>query len=136
MFAQTYKQNPIHLYNPYRAPLLDHYRYASAQSLNVRRSCFLQPEGSRHTFSLGVHEVCMICGIHPISAHSVSFLGLFVLFIIVIEFNELERVNPWEVFFMIYSLGFSLEKAAAMQEHGIKGTRRHFIVEAVAHFQI
>jgi hypothetical protein len=26
-----------------------------------------------------------------------------------------------EILFMIYSLGFTLEKVAAMQEHGIKG---------------
>jgi hypothetical protein len=26
-----------------------------------------------------------------------------------------------EIIFMVYSLGFTLEKVAAMQEHGIKG---------------
>jgi len=49
-----------------------------------------------------------------------SFLGLFVLFIVAIEMNERHRLNPWEVVFMVYGLGFALEKAAAMQEHGIK----------------
>ena len=27
----------------------------------------------------------------------------------------------WELAFMVYSLGFSLDKMAAMQEHGIRG---------------
>jgi hypothetical protein len=35
--------------------------------------------------------------------------------------NELGRINFSEMFFMIYALGFTLEKVAAMQEHGIKG---------------
>ncbi|KAI0322775.1 hypothetical protein OF83DRAFT_1091683 [Amylostereum chailletii] len=49
-----------------------------------------------------------------------NFLVLFILFIVAIELNEVDRLNIWEIFFMIYSLGFSLEKAAAMQEHGVK----------------
>ena len=51
-----------------------------------------------------------------------SFSILFVLFVACIELNEVEHLNAWEVLFMIYSLGFSLEKVAAMQEHGVKGT--------------
>jgi hypothetical protein len=50
-----------------------------------------------------------------------SFLILFVLFIIAIEVNERDTLNASEVAFMIYALGFSLEKIATMQEHGIKG---------------
>ncbi|KAH9040379.1 hypothetical protein EDB85DRAFT_2173174 [Lactarius pseudohatsudake] len=49
-----------------------------------------------------------------------NFLILFILFVIAVELNEVDRLNAWEVAFMIYSLGFSLEKAAAMQEHGIR----------------
>ncbi|KAJ7281492.1 receptor-activated Ca2+-permeable cation channel [Mycena rebaudengoi] len=49
-----------------------------------------------------------------------NFLCLFVLFIVAIEMNELGRINFSEMFFMIYALGFTLEKVAAMQEHGIK----------------
>ncbi|KAH9066775.1 hypothetical protein EDB87DRAFT_1553804 [Lactarius vividus] len=49
-----------------------------------------------------------------------NFLILFLLFVIAVELNEVDRLNAWEVAFMIYSLGFSLEKAAAMQEHGIR----------------
>ncbi|PPQ76669.1 hypothetical protein CVT24_011914 [Panaeolus cyanescens] len=51
---------------------------------------------------------------------SFSFLTLFILFIIAIEFNERNRLNAAELAFMIYALGFTLEKIAAMQEHGIK----------------
>ena len=46
---------------------------------------------------------------------------LFVLFVLCIELNEPTRLNAFEILFMIYSLGFSLEKVAAMQEHGVKG---------------
>ncbi|KAJ7116020.1 hypothetical protein C8R44DRAFT_220116 [Mycena epipterygia] len=49
-----------------------------------------------------------------------NFLILFILFIIAIEMNELKRINSAEMLFMIYALGFTLEKVAAMQEHGIK----------------
>jgi hypothetical protein len=38
-----------------------------------------------------------------------------------VELNERDRLNAWEIAFMVYSLGFSLEKVAAMQEHGIRG---------------
>lgn len=37
------------------------------------------------------------------------------------ELNARDHLNAWEVAFMVYSLGFSLEKVAAMQEHGITG---------------
>ncbi|KAJ7760568.1 receptor-activated Ca2+-permeable cation channel [Mycena metata] len=49
-----------------------------------------------------------------------NFLILFVLFIFAIELNELKRINFAEMLFMVYALGFTLEKVAAMQEHGIK----------------
>ncbi|KAJ6591536.1 hypothetical protein DFH09DRAFT_1244623 [Mycena vulgaris] len=49
-----------------------------------------------------------------------NFLILFILFIFAIEINELNRINFAEMLFMIYALGFTLEKVAAMQEHGIK----------------
>ncbi|KAJ7446684.1 receptor-activated Ca2+-permeable cation channel [Mycena latifolia] len=49
-----------------------------------------------------------------------NFLILFILFIVAIEINELQRINGAEMLFMIYALGFTLEKVAAMQEHGIK----------------
>jgi len=50
-----------------------------------------------------------------------SFLILFILFTINIEFNRTERINIPETLFMIFGLGFSLEKKAAMQEHSIGG---------------
>lgn len=47
---------------------------------------------------------------------------LFILFIIAIEVNERDQLNAAEIAFMVYALGFTLEKIAAMQEHGIKGS--------------
>jgi len=44
-----------------------------------------------------------------------------VLFVVALELNERDRINPAEMIFMIYGLGFTLEKIAAMQEHGIRG---------------
>jgi len=46
---------------------------------------------------------------------------LFVLFVIDIEINQRDNLNTAEIAFMIYALGFTLEKIATMQEHGIKG---------------
>lgn len=37
--------------------------------------------------------------------------------------NERDKLNTAEVLFMVYALGFTLEKIAAMQEHGIKGNQ-------------
>ncbi|KAJ7890538.1 receptor-activated Ca2+-permeable cation channel [Mycena olivaceomarginata] len=59
-----------------------------------------------------------------------NFLILFILFIIAMEMSEIKRINFSEILFMIYALGFTLEKVAAMQEHGIsvyfKGTWNGF----------
>ncbi|KAI0270966.1 hypothetical protein BGY98DRAFT_1008270 [Russula aff. rugulosa BPL654] len=49
-----------------------------------------------------------------------NFLILFLLFVVAVELNEVDRINAWEVAFMVNSLGFCLEKVAAMQEHGIR----------------
>ncbi|KAF8239383.1 receptor-activated Ca2+-permeable cation channel [Tricholoma matsutake] len=49
-----------------------------------------------------------------------NFLILFFLFIITIEVSERDQLNMSEIVFMVYALGFTLEKVAAMQEHGIK----------------
>ncbi|KAH9913920.1 uncharacterized protein B0H18DRAFT_887613, partial [Fomitopsis serialis] len=49
-----------------------------------------------------------------------NFLILFILFVVALEFNERNRINAAEGIFIIYALGFTLEKIAAMQEHGIK----------------
>ena len=50
-----------------------------------------------------------------------SFLSLFVLFVLALEFSNLQRINLEETLFMVFALGFSLEKLAAIQEHGLKG---------------
>ncbi|KIP03001.1 hypothetical protein PHLGIDRAFT_16153 [Phlebiopsis gigantea 11061_1 CR5-6] len=74
ILSDNYKRNPVHFYDPHKAPLLDHYR----------------------------------------------FLILFILFVFALEFNQIDKLNSAEALFMIYALGFTLEKVAAMQEHGIK----------------
>ena len=43
------------------------------------------------------------------------------LFVLTLELSNLERINLEEALFMVFALGFSLEKLAAIQEHGIKG---------------
>ena len=63
---------------------------------------------------------------HPRSS-AWSFLILFTLFIIALEFNKIDDINIAEGVFMIYALGFTLEKVAAMQEHGIKRKGTIFI---------
>lgn len=59
-----------------------------------------------------------------------NFLVLFILFVVAIELNETSRINIPETLFMLYGLGFALEKLATMQEHGItvyfKGTWNGF----------
>lgn len=59
-----------------------------------------------------------------------NFLVLFILFVIAIELNETSKINIPETLFMLYGLGFALEKLATMQEHGItvyfKGTWNGF----------
>ncbi|KAI9456933.1 hypothetical protein HD554DRAFT_2317452 [Boletus coccyginus] len=50
----------------------------------------------------------------------INFLILFILFVIAIEMNQRHRLNTAETLFMVYALGFALERLAAMQEHGIK----------------
>jgi hypothetical protein len=42
--------------------------------------------------------------------------------VVAIELNEPSSINIPETLFMIYGLGFTLEKLATMQEHGITGT--------------
>ncbi|KDQ61736.1 hypothetical protein JAAARDRAFT_520251 [Jaapia argillacea MUCL 33604] len=88
ILSDTYKRNPIHFYDPHKAPLLDHYR-------------------------LKVPAIRLVL-------EYMNFLILFVLFVFALELNERDKLNFAELCFMIYGLGFCLEKVAAMQEHGIK----------------
>ncbi|KAF8653547.1 hypothetical protein AX16_003910 [Volvariella volvacea WC 439] len=88
ILSDTYKRTPVHMYDPHKAPLLDHYR------LKV-------------PFIRSVLEY-------------VNFLILFILFVAAIEASEKDYINLAEGAFMIYALGFTLEKIAAMQEHGIR----------------
>ncbi|CAE6462062.1 unnamed protein product [Rhizoctonia solani] len=50
----------------------------------------------------------------------INFVLLFVLFVVALELNEKSTINMPEGLFMIYGLGFVVEKLAAMQEHGIR----------------
>lgn len=104
ILSDTYKRNPIHFYDPHKAPLLDHYRLK-------------------------------VPAIRSVLDYT-NFLVLFILFAINIESNRIDSINIPETLFMIYGLGFSLEKIAAMQEHGIgvffKGTWNAFDVAFVA----
>ncbi|KAA1475470.1 hypothetical protein DENSPDRAFT_426990 [Dentipellis sp. KUC8613] len=72
-----------------------------------------------HTAPLLDHYRLKVPAIRSVLEY-MNFLILFILFVIAIEYNDRDRLNVWEIVFMIYALGFSLEKAAAMQEHGIK----------------
>ncbi|KAG7444990.1 uncharacterized protein BT62DRAFT_933403 [Guyanagaster necrorhizus] len=69
-----------------------------------------------------------------------NFLILFVLFVTAIEINQLDSINAAEMAFLIYGLGFSLEKVAAMQEHGMqvyfKGTWNGFDLALVTTYLI
>lgn len=108
ILSDTYKRNPVHFYDPHKAPLLDHYRLK-------------------------------VPAIRSVLEYT-NFLLLFVLFAITIEFSEPGRINVAETFFMVYGLGFSLEKIAAMQEHGIKvyfkGTWNGFDLAFVALYSV
>lgn len=42
------------------------------------------------------------------------------LFVWALEKNEESRLNTAEIAFMVYGLGFALEKVATMQEHGLR----------------
>ncbi|KAI0816960.1 hypothetical protein BC628DRAFT_1404843 [Trametes gibbosa] len=88
ILSDTYKRNPIHFYDPHKAPLLDHYRLKVPAIRSV--------------------------------LEYMNFLTLFVLFVFALEYSVLDKLNIAEIIFMIYALGFTLEKVAAMQEHGIK----------------
>ncbi|KAI0305818.1 hypothetical protein B0F90DRAFT_1923547 [Multifurca ochricompacta] len=72
-----------------------------------------------HTAPLLDHYRLKVPAIRSVLEY-LNFLILFLLFIVAVELNEVDHLNAWEVAFMIYSLGFSLEKVAAIQEHGIR----------------
>ena len=81
----------------------------------------LQSEGSINTLRVGIYEVRFHNQWISVINKGYSFLILFILFVNALEYNERDRLNISEAVFMIYALGFSLEKLAAMQEHGIQG---------------
>ncbi|GHJ86400.1 hypothetical protein NliqN6_2802 [Naganishia liquefaciens] len=88
IIADDYKKRPIQIYNPHKAPLLDHYR------LKVPR-------------------------IRSILEYF-NFAVLFVLYVLAIEGLNTDRFNWREMLFIVYAMGFSLDKLAAMREHGLR----------------
>lgn len=50
-----------------------------------------------------------------------NFLILFILYVLAIENMEIEHMNTYEIVFIVYALAFSLDKSAAIREHGLKG---------------
>ncbi|WWC90990.1 uncharacterized protein L201_005929 [Kwoniella dendrophila CBS 6074] len=88
LIADNYKKKPIQMYNPHKAPLLDHYR------LKVPR----------------VRSML----------EYINFLVLFTLYVIAIEGLDETRLNKRELCFIVYALAFSLDKLAAIREHGLK----------------
>ncbi|KIR99898.1 hypothetical protein L804_02534 [Cryptococcus deuterogattii 2001/935-1] len=86
--ADNYKKKPIQMYNPHKAPFLDHYR------LKVPR--------------------------YRSMLEYVNFLVLFILYVIAIEGLVESHINGREWAFIIYAMAFSLDKLAAIREHGLK----------------
>ncbi|KAH7908924.1 hypothetical protein BJ138DRAFT_1181397 [Hygrophoropsis aurantiaca] len=70
----------------------------------------------------------------------INFVVLFILFIAAIEMNKRTKLTAAEIIFMVYALGFTLEKVAAMQEHGLKvyfkGTWNGFDLAFVATYYV
>jgi hypothetical protein len=60
---------------------------------------------------------------------------LFVLFVLALEESDLKQINVSEGLFMVFALGFSLEKLASIQEHGLKGAPRGIPLVLVYLFQ-
>ncbi|WWD21218.1 hypothetical protein CI109_105702 [Kwoniella shandongensis] len=88
LIADNYKKKPIQMYNPHKAPLLDHYRLKVPRYRSMLEYC--------------------------------NFLVLFILYVVAIEGLATERMNWREITFIIYALAFSLDKLAAIREHGLK----------------
>lgn len=59
-----------------------------------------------------------------------SFVLLFVLFVLALEGSEIESINVSEGLFMVFALGFSLERLASIQEHGISGASQGLTLPA------
>ncbi len=50
--------------------------------------------------------------------------------------NDLDELNTAEIIFMVYALGFALEKVAAMQEHGLHGSTFACLLQLVSSLQL
>ncbi|ODN80904.1 hypothetical protein L202_03030 [Cryptococcus amylolentus CBS 6039] len=88
LIADNYKKKPIQMYNPHKAPVLDHYR------LKVPR--------------------------YRSMLEYFNFLVLFILYVVAIEGLEEDKIIGREWAFIVYAMAFSLDKLAAIREHGLK----------------
>jgi len=122
LLSDTYKRAPIHYYDPRKAPLLDHYRSAPMSTSLTLLTSWTGSKCPQFGRSWSTSSECWTSFQRPISYSCPSSFGLlFTLFVIALELNDRHTINWAEAVFMIYALGFTLEKLAAMQEHGVKG---------------
>ncbi|KLT45208.1 hypothetical protein CC85DRAFT_299674 [Cutaneotrichosporon oleaginosum] len=88
LIQDNYKKRPIQIYNPHKAPFLDHYR------LKVPK--------------------------YRAILEYANFVILFLLYCLTIERLDPGYINMYEAVFIVYALAFSLDKLAAIREHGLK----------------
>ncbi|KAJ3852022.1 hypothetical protein EV368DRAFT_82940 [Lentinula lateritia] len=109
---------------------------SSSRPINGTQSTFMTLTKPLYWIIIGCLKVPFIRSVLEYT----NFLILFVLFILAIEWNTRDKLNAPEVIFMVYALGFCLEKVAAMQEHGIqvyfKGTWNGFDLAFVTTFML
>ena len=109
---QTYKRAPVHFYDPLKAPLLDHYRQVLSKSCLPRLLYDWKP-----IYRLKVPAIRAVLDYlkcvpitanpmrRPLILPSLSFLLLFILFVLLLETNELDHINIFEWAFMVYAFG-------------------------------
>ncbi|KIM33297.1 hypothetical protein M408DRAFT_326068 [Serendipita vermifera MAFF 305830] len=86
LIADNYKQRQIEIYDPKRAPFLDHYR-------------------------LRVPKYGQIL-------EFLNFTVLLLAFLLCLSSKRYDRINVYELIFMVFSLSFALGEYAASKEHG------------------
>ncbi|KAF8507952.1 hypothetical protein BU17DRAFT_57014, partial [Hysterangium stoloniferum] len=72
-----------------------------------------------HTAPLLDHYRLKIPAVRSVLEY-INFVVLFVLLVFALEYNALNHINLSEGLFMLFALGFSLEKLASIQEHGLR----------------
>jgi hypothetical protein len=123
ILPDTYKRTPVHFYDPHKAPLLDHYRFALLFFVNgkvTQVNVSLKVPAIRSAIEYSKYVLYPTVISRYNNQGGFSFLILFLLFVWALEKNEVGYLNVPEMTFMIYAFGFALEKVASMQEHGIR----------------